>query len=160
MKLNDPLTPKEIRILKMLANGHNYATLRTKLKIEPATFHTQCYHIRKKTGLNNLLDRPTVRLHLHGSADALHYQEKKKTCPTAAQLKVLRALAAGQTYKQINPKSPQTAATTAYQACQRIGIKGQSWRRTAAIEDYLRKNDLLETPRPLLEVPENDPAFQ
>lgn len=139
-----PLTETEIKILRMLAREMSYRQICDRMGIPTGTLHSHCYQIRKKTGIKRTQDHQECQLFLSGWHRPSHVPDRKKSL-TPRQLEVLRGIANGMSYKQLG-KNPQTVQTIAYQACQRVGIVKLAFRRTAAIQDYLRLNGYWSPP--------------
>jgi DNA-binding CsgD family transcriptional regulator len=63
----DPLTPRELEILALLAAGHSSAAIAERLEITPATVKTHLTSVYRKIGAANRVQAARHYLDHHGS---------------------------------------------------------------------------------------------
>lgn len=165
MKKPKRLNPREIRILSMLANGDTSAEICSYFGISSANLHTTCFHIRKKTGLQQTRDPDECKRHLskldkQQVADAINPVRVIPQKLTHCQLEVFRLISLGRSYPQIAVTLgilPQSVQNLAVRACKRAGITHSGWNRTRFIKEWMARYRG-EAP-PLAADPMDDPMF-
>lgn len=150
------LSPSEMETLRLIALGLSASTIRRKLGLNPSTYHTRCYNIRRKTGISSTRDALECHLWLH-QQNPRKQRAPHRNGPTRSQLAALQLVAAGLGYAQIAQTlsiTPQTAQNVISQGCKRAGIPETREKRVLALKRYLRA---LENPEPA--DPMDDPMF-
>lgn len=151
----DPLSKREMTVLRMLAQGKSYETIRIMLatarkqEITIENIHSTANIIRRKTGIKNTLDANECRACLRQRHSS--YLPDRHTVPTRKQMAVLRLLVAGMPYQEIAKtlgmtrsglfSGTQSVQNYASQACKRLGIKVAPWQRTHVIREWLAEHD-------------------
>lgn len=152
----EKLTPREIDILLLLSKAHNSAFISQKMGIARSCVYQHISNLRRKTGIQNLDDPREVNQYLNDP----DHPPLDPHGPTRAQLRVLRRLAQGMSYRDIATElklSLGTVMNTASQARKRAGLTPAAQRRALDAQRYLDK--LERPPAPLYADPMSDPAF-
>ncbi len=88
------LKPKELQILKLLADGHNYQETARQLAIHPSAVYLACQQIRQKTGIQSTKSFLQCKAWLDANPDP--YKGKALPSgqqPTAKQLRAMELFA-------------------------------------------------------------------
>lgn len=158
------LSSRELRILRLLANGENYDNIKKTVGITLGNIHATCWLIRKKTGIKQTRDMEECRNYLRQlrgtkelpPSSTSEDQDPKLSRPTPRQMEVLRLLATGKTtpeIAQLLAVCPQSVLNYASLGAKRAGLDCPPWKRTQAIKEWLAQRE------PELFGPMADPMF-
>jgi len=158
------LTPRELRILRLLSRGESYDKIRETMEITHQNLYSTCAIIRRKTGIGETRDHEECRKVLRVLHSTLVEQGEKpealpprSPAPFPCQLAVMRLVASGKKYKEIARLlniQVQCAQNYASEGAKRAGIVGQGWKRNRLMKEWLEKH-APERPKSLMD----DPAF-